>query len=148
MAFSVKIVMPSHPRVLSVARSTVGQFATAVGFSEEECRTIVLAVDEALTNIIRHAYHGRTDGKIELTCQVAGGEFSPDCDRQAGQIEFVLDDYGTSVDPAALKGRDLEDVRPGGLGIHFIRAAMDEVEYVPHGEYNRLRLLKHVARKQ
>ena len=40
-----------------------------------------------------------------------------------------LRDYGTKCDPDCIKGRDLDDVRPGGLGVHIIREIMDEVTY-------------------
>ena len=44
-------------------------------------------------------------------------------------FEVRIVDYGEFVDPAQMKGRDLEDVKPGGLGLHFIHSVMDHVEY-------------------
>jgi anti-sigma regulatory factor (Ser/Thr protein kinase) len=138
MALSVKLEVPSHPRVLSVVRGTVQQFAAVVGFNEAECRSIVLAVDEALANVIRHAYQGREDKGIELSCNLrcssANGE--PD------GLEFILVDHGRPAAPEQLKGRALDDVRPGGLGMHFITSIMDEVQYKPLPRRNQLRLVK------
>jgi anti-sigma regulatory factor (Ser/Thr protein kinase) len=142
LALSVKLEVPSHPRVLSIVRSTVQQFAAVVGFDETESRSIVLAVDEALANVIRHAYQGREDQGIELACNLM-------CSRSDGDpdgLEFILEDRGTPADPEQLKGRELDDVRPGGLGLHLINSIMDEVQYQPLPGRNRLRLVKTLKR--
>lgn len=145
MAFSLKLELPSHPMVLSVVRRTVEQFATVVGFSDEDCRHIVLAVDEAVANVIRHAYHNRHDQEIELTCRRLR------CETSAGDVpdglEFILVDHGQAADPEKLKGRPLDEVRPGGLGMHFIRNFMDEVNYEPLPDRNQLRLVKTLGKK-
>lgn len=57
-------------------------------------------------------------------------------------FEIVLEDRGVTVDRAKLCGRALEDVRPGGLGLHFIRESVDEVEFRRRGGKNQLRLVK------
>lgn len=141
MAFSVQIIMPSNPRVLSVVRSMVQQFASVVGFCEEDCRQLVLAVDEALANVIRHAYGNRNDQPIEITCRRLSDACAPGEDPNDG-IEFVLVDNGVSAEPSALKGRELEDIRPGGLGMHLINSIMDEVIYEPAPGRNQMRLVK------
>ena len=151
MAFSLKLELPSHPQVLSVVRSAVQQFAVVVGFNEEECRSIILAVDEALANIIRHAYDNRYDQTIELTCRRLGPDLGSNSgtpvDQMQDGLEFVLVDHGRSAEPEQMKGRDLDDVRPGGLGIHLMSQIMDEVSYEPCAEFNQLRLVKLLKRK-
>lgn len=150
MAFSLKLELPSHPQVLSVVRSAVQEFAKVVGFNEEECRSIILAVDEAMTNIIRHAYQDRYDQTIELTCRRMGPDLgtNPGTPEQIHDgLEFVLVDHGRSAEPEQMKGRDLDDVRPGGLGIHLMSQIMDQVCYEPGSEGNRLRLIKLLKRK-
>jgi anti-sigma regulatory factor (Ser/Thr protein kinase) len=77
-----------------------------------------LAVDEACTNIIRHAYDGDHDQRIEVQIRM-----------HPNRIEVKLRDYGRKPDPAKIKPRELHDIRPGGLGVHFIRTIMDEVVY-------------------
>lgn len=146
MSFSIRLALPSHPRILSVVRSTVQQLAAVTGFSEDECRGIVLAVDEALANVIRHAYQNRHDEEIEITCRRLRGEGGP-ADAPDG-LEFVLVDRGSPADPAALKGRELEDVRPGGLGLHFIREIMDEVIYDALPDRNQWRLVKRLGARK
>jgi anti-sigma regulatory factor (Ser/Thr protein kinase) len=150
MAFSLKLELPSHPQVLSVVRSAVQEFATVVGFNGEECRSIILAVDEALTNIIRHAYDNRYDQTIELTCRRLGPDLGTNpgtLDQVQDGLEFVFVDHGRPAAPEQMKGRDLDDVRPGGLGIHLMSQIMDQVSYEPRPECNQLRLIKLLKRK-
>jgi anti-sigma regulatory factor (Ser/Thr protein kinase) len=103
---------------MSDLRTCIRECAKAYGFDEETVQHLVLAVDEAATNIIRYAYEGKTDGKIEVDV-VAGSD----------SWEVRLRDYGKKCDPAKMRGRDLEDVRPGGLGLYFIHQAFDEVHF-------------------
>ena len=46
---------------------------------------------------------------------------------------MCIRDHGRSVDPSSIKSRDLDDVRPGGLGVHIMRSVMDRVEYRKRG---------------
>jgi anti-sigma regulatory factor (Ser/Thr protein kinase) len=54
-------------------------------------------------------------------------------------------DSGTAADPKKLRGRPLEEVRPGGLGLHFIKQSMDVVEFSRRNGKNLLRMVKHLA---
>jgi len=135
----LKMELRSNPETLCVVRNTLAELAQTLGFPEAECRAIVLAVDEALTNIIRHAYQGRTEQPIESTfrrIQVARDG------RQQSALEIVLEDRGRTVDREKLCGRKLEDVRPGGLGLHFIRESMDTVEFRRKWGRNQVRMVK------
>jgi anti-sigma regulatory factor (Ser/Thr protein kinase) len=129
----------SNPEMLCVVRNALGELAQTLGFPEPECRAIVLAVDEALTNIIRHAYQGRAEQPIELSFRriQAARDGTP-----RAALEIVLEDHGVAVDHKKLCGRELEDVRPGGLGLHFIRESMDTVEFRRTWGRNQLRLVK------
>lgn len=131
MEDAVKLNFPSDPRYLGVVRGSIERFAALVGFDEEECRWITLAVHEALTNVIRHAYHSQHDRPVELLLR----------ERDHG-MEVLLVDYGTGVKPEQMSGRDLNDVRPGGLGLHMIREIMDETQYSPLEGRNELRMYK------
>ena len=62
----LKMELPSNPDALCVVRNALEQLAQMLGFPEDECRAVVLAVDEALTNIIRHAYQGKADQPIKI----------------------------------------------------------------------------------
>lgn len=129
---------PSDPRLLQIVRSVVGQMSALCGFEDEETQFIVLAVDEACANIIRHSYCGRADGEIRLTCAA-----------RDERIEFVLVDWGRApCEPGRLQPRSLEEVRPGGLGMHLIQSIMDEVRYRFGERENELYLAKSLPRRK
>lgn len=98
---------------------------------------LVLAVDEACTNIMRHAYCGGA-GTIALRLT-----------REHDTLGFELRDAAPAVDPARVRPRDLSECRAGGLGVAFIDATMDcwRVEGLPGGQGNRLVMRKRIARK-
>jgi len=131
MEDAVKLKFPSDPRYLGVVRGAIERFASLVGFDEEECRWITLAVHEALTNVIRHAYQNRHDQPVEVRLA-----------ERDGGLEVLLTDHGKGVKQEEMSGRALEDVRPGGLGLHFIQQSMDTVEFRHRNGKNRLRLVK------
>jgi len=135
LGLSLQLVLSSDPRLLCVVRGAVDRLASVAGFGEEDCHAIVLAVDEALTNIIRHAYEDRHDESIELSCRVL-----------ENGVEFVMRDHGRPVDKAKVCARPLELVKPGGLGTHIIRQVMDQVSYEPLTDSNQLRLVKYLAK--
>lgn len=131
----VSVRVPSDPKFLSTLRTTVEQFCLFAGLANEETEMVTLAIDEACTNIIRHTYEGCPDRTIALECSLADSE-----------IVFELRDSGKRTDPERMKGRDLSEVRPGGLGVHFIQSIMDgmQLEYDPQAG-NILRLTKHIG---
>ena len=131
MDYAVKLNFVSDPRYLGVVRGAVERFASLVGFDEEDCRWITLAVHEALTNVIRHAYHNQHDKPIELRMR----------ERDEG-IEVVMVDNGMGVKQEQMCGRALDDVKPGGLGLHMIREIMSETDYKPLEGRNELHLFK------
>jgi len=92
--------------------------ANMAGLSVDEANAVVLAIDEACTNVIKHAYNRDYSKSMVLSF-----ELCPD------RIEFRLRDFGIKCEPSQIKGRDLDDVRPGGLGVHIIQEVMDEVTY-------------------
>jgi anti-sigma regulatory factor (Ser/Thr protein kinase) len=114
----VRMTVASHPRHLPLVRALVERGAAEAGFSADESQRISLAVTEGVTNVIRHGYHGATNQRIDLRLRLAPGSF-----------RLEIEDYGRFVDPAAIRSRPLEDVRPGGLGVHLMKATMDTVDY-------------------
>jgi len=133
--------MVSDPTYLAGARELVSSVARRLGFSEEACGQIALAVDEALCNIIRHGYERRKDGPIWLSLWPLPGE-----DGGAGGLKVVLEDEARQVDPEHIKSRDLDEIRPGGLGVHIIKEVMDEAIYERRDKVGmRLTLVKRRA---
>jgi serine/threonine-protein kinase RsbW len=137
--FLLKLELRSHPNLLCVVRGAMEPLMEALGFSPENCRAIIRAVDEAVSNIMRHSYSGRLDQPIEIYCsrlhRATGSE------PEQG-VELLLFDCGPAVDTTKLPARPLDEIRPGGLGLHIIRGSMDTVEYKRAGRLNRLRLVK------
>ena len=125
--------MASDPRLLSVVRSTVSELAAVWGFEDEQVRRITIAVDEALSNIIRHAYKNRCDQEIDLNFQAHA-----DC------LEFSFVDRGEAADPSRFCAETLDEIATGGRGTHLIRKIMDEVCYERLPEGNLLRLKKYL----
>lgn len=131
-----KIEFASHPANLSSVRNLVRQFAADARLPDDEVELIVLGVDEACANIIRHVYREETR-LIGLSCeQLENG------------LRFRLRDYGENgVEPSAWTSRSLESVQPGGLGLHLIRSAFDHVDYRPKRNGMELVLTKNFKRK-
>jgi len=114
----LKIVMPSDPLYLPVVRGAISPLAAAMGWGESDCRAITLALDEALANVIRHAYHNRADGLIELECR-----------ESAEGLEVTLLDKGDAPDKSKICARALACDQLGGRGTHIIQDVMDTVSY-------------------
>ena len=136
----LRLELLSDPEMLGVVRSGVMRFTEVMDFSEADCRGVTRVVDEALTNIVRHAYGGRPWQPIEMTCRRMQERTGK---RQAG-LEIVLVDRGTPADRKKLCGRPLDEIRPGGLGIHLIQEGVDVMQYATNVHRNRLRLVKYL----
>jgi len=144
-AFLLKLELRSHPQLLCVIRGAMEPLMEMLGFSAENGREIIRAVDESVSNIMRHSYQGRLDQPIEVYCSRL--ERRTGAELEQG-VEILLFDCGPAVDPTKLKARPLDEVRPGGLGLHIIRGSMDSVEYKRAGRLNRLRLVKYTGSKK
>jgi anti-sigma regulatory factor (Ser/Thr protein kinase) len=135
----LKLEFPSNPELLGVVRGAMERLTEGMGFSERECRSVTRAVDEAVTNIIRHAYRGQPNQPIVLT----GYRLPKAVESELAQgLEIVLEDEGEPPDPGRLRGRSLDEIKPGGLGLHYIRESMDVVEFSRSGGTNQLRLVR------
>jgi len=120
----VLVRLTSHPRYLSGVRELVTAVSRRLGFNERHGCQIALAVDEALANVIRHGYMNRTDRPIWLSIWPLGEDAAPD----AG-VRIMIEDEARQVDPSDIRGRELEQIRPGGLGVHIIHEVMDLAVY-------------------
>jgi serine/threonine-protein kinase RsbW len=134
-----KIILSRTDNLLEV-REYVGKAARAFGFSEENAANIVLAVDEACTNIIKHAYQYATDKEIEVSIH-----------QNKPSFEISIFDSGRSFDPSTIRRPDLKEHighrKRGGLGVYLMKKLMDKVEYKFHkGKRNEVRLIKYLSR--
>jgi serine/threonine-protein kinase RsbW len=147
---------PSSDAVLTVPASLdqlrfitafVAQHAGKAGFSPEQIHRIELAVDEACSNIIIHAYNRKPDGNIAVRISAVPGS----------RIVITLIDTGKTFDPDGVPPHDpatgLDNLKVGGLGLFLMRQTMDDVQFEfdvagnsPNepARFNRLTMVKHV----
>ena len=128
----------AHADNLKAIRPQVDQTAVAEGFDEKTAVQLVLAIDEACANVIRHAYN-HEPGPVVLNIF-----------RDDDQLIFVLQDYAENIDCSDIKPRSLEEVRPGGLGINLIDQIMDSWEFAnaSEGRGNLLIMKKQLPQKK
>jgi len=114
--------VPSETAFLVVIRDLTQKMAEAAGFDATTAASVALAVDEAASNVIEHAYHGQPGRSFDVRIDDGGKGFS---------VEVV--DGGDMVDPRTLPRVDLEryasERRKGGLGVHLMAKIMDSVTY-------------------
>lgn len=115
---TITVIIPSNPKFLRAVRSMLDEVTYEMGFSAKARSEVIHAVDEACTNVIKHGYQGNFDKKIVLILH-----------ERADRLEVTVKDFGKKVHPARIRSRDLHDVKPGGLGVYFIRRSMDMVWY-------------------
>lgn len=121
----IQVQILSRPELLAPVRSMVNALAQHAGLDDMSACHLVLAMDEALTNVIRHGYSGSPDGRIWIRLsQLADGP----------GLRVEIADRARTVDPDQLRGRDLDEIRPGGLGMHLMRSLVDRFEHMPRPE--------------
>jgi anti-sigma regulatory factor (Ser/Thr protein kinase) len=135
------LVLVSDPHLLSVVRAAIERLTELSGFSPPECRSITRAVDEAVANVIRHAYCGEPDKRITVSCKRISCTVKG---QHREGLEIQLLDNGLPFDRSKLTARSLDEVKPGGLGLHFMRDSMDVMEHRRVGHKNLLRLVKYI----
>ena len=113
----------SRPCRLKLLRCVIRDAADMAGLDATATDAVVLAVNEACMNIIQHGYDMDPNGRIDVRVI-----------REPGALVFQLRDYASRVDVAQVCSRDLDDVRPGGLGVHLIACLMDECGFLPPPE--------------
>ncbi len=137
----VEIRILALPQNLCIARAAMQKSVEVAGLCEQDVDAITLALDEALTNAIQHSYGGACEKPIvvQLSLLTIGSE-------KKNALEIIVRDYGKQVDPQTIKSRDLEDIRPGGIGVHIIKSVMDKVEYsCPLDGGMQLRMIKYYS---
>ena len=121
--------VPSRTEFLAVVRDVTRAWAVVAGFARGDADQIALAVDEAATNVIEHAYGGAADEIVELRYEDRGEDL---------RVDVV--DHGRSVDPRTMPRVDLDryvsERRKGGLGVHLMGKIMDSVTFRRSGRRN------------
>ncbi len=127
----VTLSIPSNAQYLGVLRTFSRGLCETWGWSEADTSGIVLAIHEACANVIEHCYGGDPAQRIDLSL----------CCTPASLIVDIRD-YGRQQDVTAFRPRALDEVRPRGLGTHFIRTLMDDVTYHSSDAGTHLRMTK------
>ena len=143
----VSIHAPGDGSYLSHIRQLVTDLARQVGFSEEEVAKIEMAVDEACSNVLEHAYAPNK----QWHWQHREPELRMAIRIQDGRLVIEINDHGQRFDFANYRPADLDDslrqMRPGGYGVVIMRNFMDEVQYSSNNETgNTLRLVKYLKK--
>jgi serine/threonine-protein kinase RsbW len=127
--------VPARVESIRPVVARVSEVARRARLDEDAIFQCRLALDEACTNIIRHAYADDPSGEIEVV--VEAGE---------GICTVHLIDFGEPYDPDQIPappiGSRVEESSPGGLGLYLMCAVMDEVRYTPGTRRNRLVMVK------
>ncbi|MEA3560733.1 MAG: ATP-binding protein [Candidatus Omnitrophota bacterium] len=134
----IKLSIASDPKWMALVRGVISNAAARMNFKRSQIKRLVLAVDEACTNVIKHAYSGDKNKQIIICSKVFDD-----------RLEILIRDFGQKADPDTFRPRELKDIKPGGLGMYFINKAMDEVKYntsLPDG--TELCLVKYKKKKQ
>jgi len=132
------IRFPSSTDNLTVVRSFVTDLARKAACTPNCCDQIALAVDEACTNVIKHAHHQDAHKMIDLSIHFNYKEF-----------KIVIIDKGAGFNPDAMPVPNLNKyvhaAKKGGLGLHLMKSLMDEIHYVQNpGKKNQLTMIKYI----
>ena len=125
----------SEPESVAAVRRAIEQFCADAGFDEKATGEVGLVVNEAVANIIRHAYRG-----------AAGKPIAVDADFADSTVRIRLRDWGSGEDPS-LRPEKTDPLTPGGLGLVCMRRLMDELHFEPQKDGMLLAMGKRLDRK-
>lgn len=130
--------VPSKTENLNAVRNFVSEAARRFGFADEDVSNIALAVDEACTNIIKHAYNFDASKEINVVVRMKSPEF-----------EILIADKGKHFHPEKVAMPDMKEYlakyKKGGLGMLLMQKLMDKVEYRIQPSRNVVRLVKYLS---
>ncbi len=140
MSQQFSLTVDSRVEQLSAIADFVEEAAHNSGMKDDQIYDVQMAVDEACTNVIEHAYRGRPDGTIDILCERRGNEFI-----------VVIQDFGERFDPKRVAKPNTRDPLSrrgiGGLGLFFMHKLMDRVKFdFSAGQGNRLTMVKKIKK--
>lgn len=137
----VKLTLPNEISYFPIAQALVREAAGKCGFEGASLGQIDIAVEEAVTNVMKHSYDAEENSTFEIVCEpIPEG------------IQIIIKDMGIPFDPSRIphykSSKILEDLSTAGLGVHLMKAMMDEVTFHNLGPEGReTRLVKHLRGK-
>lgn len=134
---TLNLHIPSRTEKLTLAREFVAEAAKVFGFKDDDVNNIALAVDEACTNIIKHAYNYAADQQIDIVVSMRKPAF-----------EIIIEDKGKHFNPETVVMPEMKEYlshyKKGGLGMYLMKKLMDKVEYSIQPQKNVVRLIKYL----
>lgn len=132
-----EIKIPAKTENLETIRNFIISATKSLGFHEDEMNKILLAVDEACSNVIRHAYHFK-ENLMKVNLRI-----------EAKKLTVTIIDHGKSFNPNKVKTPEmdkyLKSYKVGGLGMLLMKKLMDEVEYdIKPNSQNKVKLIKYI----
>jgi serine/threonine-protein kinase RsbW len=129
------LILPSDLRLMGVVRSFVQAACQASEVPETIVHQIVLATNEAASNVVRHAHHESPEAALQVLCRI-----TPEL------VEICVLDEGAPFDVNAVPDLDPAEIRVGGRGVFLMRKLMDELSCERRGEHgNLLRMVKRLG---
>jgi len=138
----LSLSVPGTVDYLDAIRAFVEKHARDAGFSDDDVDAVVLSLDEAVANIVEHAYEDSPLPVKEQILQLI-------VEKTEKRFQITITDKGVPFDPTRAPDVDLDahlaEFKQDGLGIHFIRELMDEMHYsYKKGEGNILEIVKYL----
>lgn len=134
MAESVNLIIQSHPEELKQVRNLVIDILSKTTISKPKLQLITLAVNEACSNIIKHGYKNDYNQKIKITISL-----------ETKTLTITIIDNGIKFDINSIEPRDVNEIKPGGLGLHIMEEVMDRVEHSHTSQnFNKLTMVKNL----
>jgi serine/threonine-protein kinase RsbW len=122
MTIKRNLTVPGRFEYLATIADFISEAGRDAGFDQDLIFHVQMAVDEACSNVIEHAYQGQDKGDITLCCDCNGKEWI-----------IAIYDTGLSFDPSLVPepnlNANIDDIKTGGLGLYFMHQLMDEVEF-------------------
>ncbi len=130
---SVRLRLPARPEYIALGRLALTGLAEARTLEADTIADLKLALTEAVSNSVRHAYGAEGDGHVEIRYEL-----------RADRVTIEVVDDGNGFDPEESPSFDGDELSEGGLGIAIIRTIADEldIESQPGVRGSRLRFVK------
>jgi len=146
-ADKVLLQTPGHGSYLAYIRTIVSDLAKKVGFEDAEVAKIAMAVDEACSNVVKHAY----SPDKQWHWQHRDPQIRLDIHRESDRLVIEINDHGQHFDFASYQPADIEarlqEMKQGGYGLFIMRSFMDEMQYSSNDQTgNTLRMVKYLKK--
>ena len=131
MTFVLQVALPANPRLLPKTRQALAGYLEEIVPEPEDLHDVILALDEACANVVRHAFPGQSNGTYELRAEVG-----PD------EIRVTVEDHGVGLHPSVVNDDGPCDTEStSGRGLHIIRSVMTDVDVEAAGPHGGTRIL-------